>query len=157
MSLIDLHDFCHDLVQEIAVMRDNENCAPVIQKIVLQPFDGIHVKMVRRLVQQHEVRSGEQQLSERNPRLLSAGQCVDRFAKFIIGKPETAQNTADLTLPGIASHLFEMCLCLVIALHQLIQLNAFGVIHFFFHGPKALFHVNHRAHHFADFVIDAPA
>ena len=56
LAVDDLNDALRDLIEKPAVVRYGEDCALEVQQIVLQPFGGVHVEMVRRLVEQKNVR-----------------------------------------------------------------------------------------------------
>ena len=56
LALLDLDDPVHHLVQEVAVMGHGEHGALELLQILLQPLGGPQVQVVRRLVQQQDVR-----------------------------------------------------------------------------------------------------
>ena len=81
-SVVQLDDFCDHAVQEIPVVGDDENGAFVVDQVVFQPCDGIHVQMVGRLVEQQKIRGGEQQ-SVRARRVSSDRRIRSRFSSEI--------------------------------------------------------------------------
>ena len=62
-----------DTVQKIAVMRYHEDCPAKSGQTLFQPFDGIAVQMVGRLIQNEQVAGRCQNRSDGKPLLLSAG------------------------------------------------------------------------------------
>ena len=135
-------------------MGDDNHGAPVVQKIILQPFDGVQVQVVGRLVKEHDVWRREQELAEGDPGLLASGQIVYRFGEFFVRKPESAKHSGNLTFPRVAACLLELCLRLVITLHQNIQFISRSMIHLQFHGAQTFFHRDQVLHHFGNFVIN---
>ena len=66
-----------DVVEEVAVVGDDEDRALVVDQVLLQPGDGLGVEVVGRLVEQQHVGRLEQQLAERDAALLAARERVD--------------------------------------------------------------------------------
>ena len=89
MSIVQLNDLCDDLIEKIPVMGNDENSTAVVQEICLQPCDGGHIQMVRRLIEENDVRICEKKFTQRNSCLLSAGQCGDLFGKLFLRKSES--------------------------------------------------------------------
>ena len=58
MSEEDLDGPGGDVVQELAVVGDQQQRAPEGFQVILEPFDGLDVQVVRGLVQQQDVRTG---------------------------------------------------------------------------------------------------
>jgi hypothetical protein len=65
-------------VEEPAVVGDDEHRAAALGQVTRQPVDALDVQMVRRLVQQEQLRVAEQRLGQRDPAPLAAGQRPDR-------------------------------------------------------------------------------
>ncbi len=59
-------------------MGHDQDRAGIIAQVPLEPVDGFGVEMVRRLVEQQEVRLFEQQLAQRDAAALAAREFVDR-------------------------------------------------------------------------------
>ena len=66
-ALADLDDAADKLVQELAVVRDDENRAGVALQILLEPEQRLEVEMVGRLVEQQQVRLLRQQPGQVRP------------------------------------------------------------------------------------------
>jgi hypothetical protein len=50
------------------------------------------------LIEQEEVRGGEQQLAESEPDFFATAEHADRFVYIIAGEPEGAEHPADLAV-----------------------------------------------------------
>ena len=59
-------------------MRDGEHSAVVSGKVRLEPLDAFGVEMVGGFIEQQQVRLLEEQLAQRDPAPLTAGEDVDR-------------------------------------------------------------------------------
>ena len=66
-----------DVVEEVAVVGDDQDGAGVGDQVLLQPGDGLGVEVVGRLVEQQDVGVLQQQLAEGDAALLAAGEGVD--------------------------------------------------------------------------------
>ena len=49
-------------IKKRPVMRHNDNSLWIVYQIILQPLDCFHIKMIRRLVKQQQIRLFKQQL-----------------------------------------------------------------------------------------------
>src|SRR5256712_3579919 len=76
-SAVELEDPAGDVVEEVAVVRDRDDASRVLGEMTLEPGDGLGVEMVRGLVEEQEVRLGEEQPAERDPATLAAGERSD--------------------------------------------------------------------------------
>ena len=66
-----------DVVEEIAVMGDDQDRARILPQMAFQPQHRFGVEMVGRLVQQQQVGLVEQQPAQRDPAALAAGEFFD--------------------------------------------------------------------------------
>ena len=85
----DFHYFCDNPIQKIPVMGNNHNSTFVIHQKCLQPLNRFDIQVVRRLIQQDDIRMSHQQTRQRHTCLLSTGQFVAVFLKIILGKSKT--------------------------------------------------------------------
>ena len=76
-ALAHLPDDVHHPIQEVAIVADNQHRAIPVAQRVLQPFNRLHVQMVRRFVQDQQVGLLEQKARQENARLLPAAQVAD--------------------------------------------------------------------------------
>ena len=77
-AAIELENPAGDIVEEVAVMGDDQDGARIGAEMVLEPVDRFGIEMVGRLVEQQEVGLAQQELGQGHPPLLAAGQPVDR-------------------------------------------------------------------------------
>ena len=76
-AAVELEDPRGDVVEEVAVVGDDEDRALVGDQVLLQPGDGLGVEVVGRLVEEEDVGGLEQELAEGDAALLAAGEGVD--------------------------------------------------------------------------------
>ena len=56
LAEVDIADMCADLIEEVAVMADDDYRIREIQQEVFQPADGLDIQIVGRFVQQQDIR-----------------------------------------------------------------------------------------------------
>ena len=61
LAFLDLVHVLHQLIHEVAVMRDHEDGTGVVLQIIAEPHEGHEVEVVRRLIQQEQIRLHHQQ------------------------------------------------------------------------------------------------
>jgi hypothetical protein len=66
-----------DIVEEIAVVGDDEDGAGILPQMALEPVDRLGVEMVGRLVEEQQLRLLKQELAERDAAPLAARQFAD--------------------------------------------------------------------------------
>ena len=138
-SLIDLHNLRDDPVQKVPVVGDDDDGPLIVHEEGFQPGDGMHVQMVGGLVQQDDIRAGEEQLPEGDSRLLSAGQSVHLFVKFRFFKAQSFEDAGDLAFPCVAVLLFKLMAEPCVGVHQLRERLSLGVLHGAFRLPHLRF------------------
>ena len=84
-------------------------------QIVLQPLQRGEVEVVRRLVQQEQIRLLQQQLAERGACLLAAAQMRSRARLLLARKAEAIQHLAHARLQRIAARVLEALLYIGVA------------------------------------------
>ena len=77
LAAIQLQRPLGDQVQEVAVVSHQDDAAGEVFQVVLQPGDGFGVQVVGRFVEQQHVRLGQQQASQGDAALFTAGQVGD--------------------------------------------------------------------------------
>ena len=82
----DLPDAGAELVEEIAVMRDHDDCAAVGLQIGLEPLEGGEIEVVGRLVEHEQFGVGEQQPRERQTGLFPAREGVAGGVRVLVRK-----------------------------------------------------------------------
>ena len=76
-SVIEVDDLRHDMIEEIPVMGDEQNRSVVALQHLLKPLNRLDVEVVRRLIEDEEVRLREEDLLEALPGLLPSGQGIE--------------------------------------------------------------------------------
>ena len=141
MSRLDLHNFRYYLVQEVTVMGYDEYGSGIIQKVIFQPCDALHIQMVGGLVQKKNIRTGEKQLAQGYPRLLSSGKDSHFLAEIFFAESQTLQDSGKLAFVRVAVFQFEFMGETGIGVHQTVQFLAVRVFHFFFDRAHPVFHI----------------
>ena len=77
-AAVELENPARHIVEEIAVMGDDQDRARIIAQMPFEPIHGFGVEMVGRLVEQQEIGLFEQQLAQRDAAALAARELVDR-------------------------------------------------------------------------------
>ena len=75
--MVELEDPAGDVVEEVAVVGDDQDGARIIAQMAFQPVHALGVEMVGRLVEQQQVGLVEQQLAQRDAAALAARQLGD--------------------------------------------------------------------------------
>ena len=83
--------------------------------------------MVRRLVEQHQVGLGEQQLGQQQPILLSAGELADLLLKRRLGEAESFQHALDAIVEVVGVVVLKLVLDVLEALLQPLALGFVGL------------------------------
>ena len=73
-ATVEFEDPFGDVVQEVPVVGDRQDRPGVGGQVLLEPLHALGVQVVGRLVEQQQVRFGQQQLAQRHPAALTAGQ-----------------------------------------------------------------------------------
>ena len=114
-AAIELEHPGHDIVEEVAIVGDEDDVAGIIDQMAFEPRDAFGVEMVGRLVEQQDVGLFEQQLGQRDAATLAArervdrtvagraAQCFHRDLELVVERP--AVDRVDLLLKH--AHLFE--------------------------------------------------
>src|SRR3954468_6786642 len=75
-AAIELEDPAGDVVEEVAVVGDDQDGAGIIAQVAFEPIDGFGIEMVRGLVEQQQLGLLEQQPAERDSAALAARQLL---------------------------------------------------------------------------------
>ena len=84
------------------VRRDEERAGPPAE-VLLEPFEGVEVEVIGRLVEQQQVRIGDDQARQRRPGLLATRQGRRRLRPFVPREPEAAQRALDPLVERVAT------------------------------------------------------
>ena len=102
LSVFQLQDLGDRAVKEIAVVGDHEHSAPVVHEVGFQPPDAVHIQVIGGLVEHDQIGLLHQELSERDPRLLSTGERRDALLIFFRRKAKSLEDAGHLALVGVA-------------------------------------------------------
>ena len=91
------------------VGRDQQRTGPPPQ-VVLEPLQRVEVEVVRRLVEQQQVRIGDDQAGQRGPGLLAAGHRGRRLRPLGAVEPEAAQRRIHALVQRVAAKDIELVL-----------------------------------------------
>ena len=105
-KLIDLGD---QTIEEISVVRNQDERAVIILESLLQDVLGLHVEMVGGLIEDEEVDWLEQQLDHTEAHSLASRQHLDFLLCVLATKHECAQEVGDL-LADLAHSNLVYCL-----------------------------------------------
>ncbi len=100
-TAIQFDDARGDVVEETAIMGDEEHAALVVAQQALQPLDRGEVEMVGRLVQQQHVGHADQRASQRHALLHAARKRADRHVAREIQAVQRGFD-AVVEIPGVA-------------------------------------------------------
>ena len=93
----EIRDARDDRVEEVAVVRDEDDRVRIGGEIGLEPVARIEIEMVGRLVEEQQIGLPEQQLGEREPHLPAPGEMVGRPGRSRSGsKPRPRSTVATL-------------------------------------------------------------
>ena len=78
LAAIQFDDAIGDAVKKRAVVGDEQQRADKLGQLVFQPFDGVEIKVVGRLVEQQQFRLGSECPRQRDPLLVAAGKRLNQ-------------------------------------------------------------------------------
>ena len=115
VATVELEDPLGHVVQEVPVVGDRDDGARVLLQVLLQPLHALRVQVVGGLIEQQQVRLGQQQPAQRDPALLPAGQAGDlgvgrRAAQRVHGLLDLAVQVPGVPVVQLllqAAHLLE--------------------------------------------------
>ena len=85
------------------------------RQLALEPLEALHVEVVRRLVEQEEVRVGREGAREGGARQLSAGERVERPVEVGVAEPEPTEDRRGAIAPRPPAGVLEPRLRLAVA------------------------------------------
>ncbi len=103
-----LHGAVRHPVEKLAVVADQQNGASVGLQIVLKPFDGLDVQMVRRLVQKEKVGGAEQNLGQFYAHIPALTEGLRETSELVGLEAQTQQHLLGLHLGRLAVAEREM-------------------------------------------------
>jgi hypothetical protein len=103
-----VHDVGADRVHEVGRVRREDENVVVRREVRLEPHDGLEVQVVRRLVEQQQVRLDEEGTRKRHAHAPATGQVLGRLVHHRLGEAETVQNGTGLGLERRRVELLEL-------------------------------------------------
>jgi len=85
-----------DLVEEDTVVGDRDDRPGVVLQPALQPFEAFRVEVIGRLVEEHDVRPGEENDGKHDPHLPTAGELRAVLREVALAKSETGEHLLGL-------------------------------------------------------------
>ena len=80
------------IVEQLAVVADDQRGVRIFLQPRFQPERAFEIEIVGRLVEQQQVRLGEQRRGERHPHAPAAGKFRHRPVEIGVGEAEAVQN-----------------------------------------------------------------
>ena len=93
-AAVELEDPAGDVVEEVPVVSDGDDGARVLGEEPLEPGDRLGVEMVRRLVQEQQVRRGQEQPAQSDAPPLASGEGCD--VAVALGHPKRVHRAVEL-------------------------------------------------------------
>ena len=110
-----------DPVQEIPIVgHDQAGAVPTSQER-LEPLQHLEVEVVGRLIEQQQVRVGEQGLGQRDTSFLATAEAVDRLVEHVFGESETEQHFIGAMLDVVPMGRIESRLQLVVFDQEVVE------------------------------------
>ena len=151
---IDLDDFRYNFIKEITVMGDDKYSTRIIQKISFQPGDAFHIEVVGWLIEEKDIRFGDQEFAECDTGLLSTGEGFDLFGKIFVGKAKTFEHAHQFALIGVAVFQLKFVGQAGVGVHQTVKFLAGSVFHLDLDRAHAVFHIDDVLFGREQFLVD---
>ena len=103
------------LVEEVAVVADDDHRRRAFQQELFEPLGGLDVEVVRRLVEDHQVRLGQQQLGQHQAVLLAAAEGRDRLLERLRRKSQAVEHALDLVVEVVGVLAVQFVLEMIVA------------------------------------------
>ena len=143
LAHLDFQDAGGDLVQKVAVVRDDHHRRSAVGDKILQPSQRWQIQMVRGLVQQEQILALENRLGEHYATLLAATERIHGLFKLILVESQRLQNTFRAGADAEPIEPLEGLGHILVASHDCIEVNI-GLAHPMLQLPHfvlQLFHI----------------
>ena len=117
---VELQDPLRHVVQEVAVMRDDDHRAGILLELLLEPVHRLGIEVVGRLVEQEQVGLFEDRLAERHAALLAAAERADDA--LVVGQEQRVGGLLELAVQAPSVHRVNLVLQLGHAVHRRLHL-----------------------------------
>ena len=140
-----LDDLIADPIEEGPVMADDHQGTGLADQVVLEPLDRLDVQVVRRFVQQQQVRLLEEHLAQGNPHLPAARVVRHELLGPLRGEADGGQQLVDAGIELIAMEALKSALQPAEFMDELVEV--IGVVcgllggHLLFHLALAVEHL----------------
>ena len=92
-----------DPIEEMPVVRHEQDGALEAEKLILEPLERAEIEVIRRLVEQQEVRGLEECPRQRSARFFSAAQHVDALVVFVLSESNADERRPNSCVDPISS------------------------------------------------------
>ena len=110
LAVIDVRDVGADLVEEISVVGDDNDCVREVDQELLQPVDGVQIQMVGGLVEEQDVGISKESAGKKYFDLLCARDLAHEISVELCLDAEAVQQGFRIGLGLPAVHLGKLCL-----------------------------------------------
>ena len=117
-AVVNLDHAVAALVDEPAVMRDNEHRTAVILEVIAQPVHRIHVKVVGRLIQQQHIGLLQNNAREVDARFFAAGEQLKPLRTHLLCDLKAVAHAVDLVIAVVAAENLQPGFQLRVAFEQ---------------------------------------
>ena len=97
----ELDGFVDRDVEEVAIVRDEDEAVGVVIEVFLEPVAGFEVEVVGGLIQEQKRRLLQEQFGERDAHLPATGELFGRPLPVFLGEAEAAEDGADLVVERV--------------------------------------------------------
>ena len=105
LAVIQVSHVSADHIQEVTVVRNDDHGAVTLVQHLLQPANGIDVQVVRRFVEQQDVRIGKQRLRQQYTQFPAWGHFAHRTVMLFNRDSDAEQQFACARFGGVTVHL----------------------------------------------------
>ena len=120
-----LHRAVGHVIQKSTVVRDEQHRAVVILQILLQPLDRLDVEVVRRLVEQKDRRTPQQQFRQLDTHAPTARKLARGASEIRPFESEAQQGLFDVRVAGLTAEDMVMILRIVQPVQELLVFGTF--------------------------------
>src|SRR5581483_1200309 len=113
-------------LEEPAVVGDEDHGGVEADQRSLEPLEPLDVEVVRRFVQEQQIRVAGQRPRERRPRQLATGERLQATVELVLAEPEAAEGGERALAPGVAAGVLQPCLRLGVAAERILGVVAAG-------------------------------
>ena len=116
------------LVEKAAVVADQDQGRRAFQEEILQPLGGLDVEVVGGLVEEHEVRLGQQERGQHEAVLLAAAEGLDRLAEVLLAEAQPLEDAGDFVFQVVGVAALDLVLKVIVAVGQAFVLGRIGFL-----------------------------